>query len=56
MEKITSQKQIISDYLKNTTSHPSAENVYSEVRKKLPRISMGTVYRILTSLKEKGEV
>ena len=56
MERITSQKEIILDYLKNTDSHPKAEDVYLEVRKKLPRISMGTVYRILTSLKEKGEV
>ena len=56
MEKITSQKQVIIDYLKSTTSHPTTKEVYSGVRKKLPRISKGTVYRILTSLKEKGEV
>ncbi len=56
MEKITSQRKIISDYLKNTFSHPKAEDVYLEVRRKLPQISLGTVYRILNLLKNKGEV
>ena len=55
-ERLTSQKKIILDYLKHTKSHPSAEIVYKEVRKKLPRISKGTVYRILKNLKKKGEV
>jgi Fe2+ or Zn2+ uptake regulation protein len=56
MEKITSQKQIIIDYLKSTTSHPTVEEVYFEVRKKLPRISLGTVYRILASFKNNGKI
>ena len=56
MEKITSQKEIIFDYLKNTTSHPTVEEIYSKVREKLPRISRGTVYRILSSFKNKGKI
>lgn len=56
MERLTSQKKIISDYLKGIGTHPSAEDVYCAVRKKLPRISKGTVYRNLKGLKEKGEV
>jgi Fe2+ or Zn2+ uptake regulation protein len=55
-ERTTSQKKIILDYLKNTKSHPSAQRVYSEVKKALPRISQGTVYRILNNLKKKGEI
>ncbi len=55
-ERITSQKKIILDYLKKTKFHPSAEEVYLNARKKLPRISKGTVYRILNNLKEKGEI
>ncbi len=55
-ERITNQKKIILDYLKSTKNHPSAEKVYKEVKKKLPRISLGTVYRILKNLKEKGEI
>lgn len=55
-ERMTSQKKIILDYLRNTKSHPSAQRVYSEVKRVLPHISQGTVYRILNSLKKKGEV
>lgn len=53
---ITSQRKIISDYLKNITSHPSAEKIYLEVRKILPRISKGTVYRNLKTMKKDGEI
>jgi Fe2+ or Zn2+ uptake regulation protein len=56
MERLTNQKQVIIDYLKNIKTHPSAEEVYLNVKKKLPRISQGTVYRILKNFKEKGEV
>lgn len=55
-ERITSQKKIILDYLKNVKIHPSAETVFKTIRKKLPQISLGTVYRILNNLKEKGEI
>jgi len=56
MERITSQKEIILNYLKNVKTHPSAEDVYSSVKKDLPRISKSTVYRILKNLAEKGEI
>ena len=55
-ERMTSQKEIILDYIRNTKSHPSAKKVYTEIKRFLPRISYGTVYRILNNLKEKGEV
>jgi len=55
-ERMTSQKEIILDYIRNTKSHPSAKKVYDETKKVLPRISYATVYRILNNLKEKGEV
>jgi Fur family ferric uptake transcriptional regulator/Fur family peroxide stress response transcriptional regulator len=55
-ERITNQKRVILDYLKSTEIHPTAEKVYFEVKKKLPQISLGTVYRILNNLKEKGEI
>lgn len=56
IERITNQKKIILDYLKSVKTHPSAEAVYLAVKKKLPQISLGTVYRILNTLKEKGEI
>jgi len=55
MERLTSQKQIIIDHLMSVKTHPTAEEVYGAVRKKLPRISQGTVYRILNNFKDKGE-
>ena len=55
-ERITSQKKIVLDYLKGVKTHPSAEAIYKEVKKKLPHISRGTVYRILNNLKQKDEI
>ena len=55
-ERLTNQKRVILEYLKSTKSHPCAKEVYLEVKKKLPQISLGTVYRILNQLKEKGKV
>lgn len=55
-ERITSQKKIILDYLKDVKTHPSAREVYLAVREKLPRISQGTVYRTLKSFSEKEKI
>ena len=55
-ERMTAQKSFIYNYLKSVKTHPSAEVVYKEVRKKLPNISQGTVYRVLNNFKEKGEI
>ena len=56
MERNTSQKQIIKEYLANVKTHPSAEEIYVAVKKKLPTISKATVYRILKNFKEQGLV
>ncbi|MEK7658658.1 MAG: transcriptional repressor [Patescibacteria group bacterium] len=53
--RLTSQKKIILDYLMSVTSHPTAEDVYVEVKRKLPQISIGTVYRVLKNLDEKNK-
>ncbi len=55
-ERMTAQKSFIFDYLKSVKTHPSAEVVYKEIKKKLPNISQGTVYRVLNNFKEKGEI
>ena len=39
-----------------TKCHPSAEWVYQEVKDLYPQISLGTVYRNLTQLKEEGKI
>jgi len=46
----TKQLQIIWDTVKDDKSHPTADQIYERVRKKLPSISLGTVYRNLQKL------
>jgi Fe2+ or Zn2+ uptake regulation protein len=52
----TRQRTVILDILRQTRSHPSAEAIYREARKKLPNISLGTVYRNLGFLRDQGMV
>jgi len=56
MSRDTRQREAILRLLKSTTSHPAADQIYDEVRKEIPRISKGTVYRNLKVLKEAGLV
>lgn len=46
----TKQLQIIWDTVKDDKSHPTADQIYDRVRKQLPSISLGTVYRNLQKL------
>ena len=39
-----------------THEHPTAEIIYREARRVLPRISLGTVYRNLNFLRDQGTV
>lgn len=50
------QRRVILDKLRATKSHPSAMEVFRRVRERLPRISLGTVYRNLQILSDSGEV
>ena len=52
----TRQRQVVLDALKNTTAHPTADELYEVVRKKLPHVSLGTVYRNLEILSTCGEI
>lgn len=54
MTRMTRQKKTILEILQSTKSHPPADWVYEQARKKLPDISLGTVYRNLKLLKETG--
>jgi len=56
MIKKSRQRAAILTVLRNTTSHPSAEWIYEEVKKIVPNIGLATVYRNLRLLKEAGEV
>ena len=52
--RLTSQRQVILEELKKVKSHPTANEMYDMVRKRLPRIGLGTVYRNLDLLAKLG--
>ena len=52
----TKQKNLILETLMSTKSHPNADWIFQEVRKVIPNISLGTVYRNLNSLKADGQI
>ena len=54
--RMTRQRQVILEELRKVNTHPSADEVYEMVRKRLPRISLGTVYRNLEVLSESGQI
>jgi Fe2+ or Zn2+ uptake regulation protein len=49
-KRFTKQRQTILEILRGTYSHPDANWVYKKVCKKIPKISLGTVYRNLNIL------
>ena len=51
--RMTSQRQVILEELQKVKSHPTANEIYDMVRKRLPRIGLGTVYRNLEILADK---
>jgi Fur family transcriptional regulator, ferric uptake regulator len=52
--RLTTQRQIILEELGKVTSHPTANEVYDMVRRRLPRIGLGTVYRNLELMADSG--
>ena len=52
----TRQRQVILEELKRLTTHLTAVDLYEIVRKRLPRISLGTVYRNLELLARTGVI
>ena len=55
-QRVTRQRTIILEELRKAFTHPTADEVYSMVRQRLPRISLGTVYRNLDLLVEQGKI
>jgi len=56
MMRLTTQRQIILEELSKVKSHPTASDLYDMVRKRLPRIGLGTVYRNLDLMAENGMI
>ncbi len=51
---MTRQRRVILEELSKARTHPTADEVYARVRRRLPRISLGTVYRNLETLSARG--
>lgn len=52
----TRQRQIVLEAVRAHQDHPSADEIYLEVREIEPKISRGTVYRNLKILVENGDI
>ena len=52
--RMTHQRQVMLEEVQKVNTHPTADEVYEMVRKRLPRISLGTVYRNLEILSTSG--
>jgi len=52
--RMTNQRQVILEEIQKINTHPTADEVYEIVRRRLPRISLGTVYRNLEILSACG--
>lgn len=52
----TKQRRVILEVLRDAPSHPTASWIHREVRKRIPSVSLGTVYRNLNILKGQGQV
>ena len=53
---ITNQRKSILGFLKNNRNHPTAEDVYQEIRKIHPSASFRTVCKTLQTLRDIGEI
>ncbi len=51
---MTRQRQVVLEAVRATDAHPTGDEVYRLARRKLPHISLGTVYRNLELLSEAG--
>jgi Fur family ferric uptake transcriptional regulator len=52
--RITNQRDVILNELRAVKTHPTADELYTQVRRRLPRVSLATVYRNLEWLSEQG--
>ena len=54
--RLTPQRIAILKYLDGNTSHPTADDIYRDVRRHYPTLSFATVYNTIQTLKDHGKV
>jgi len=52
----TRQRQVVLEELRKLSTHPTAAELYELARRRLPKISLGTVYRNLELLVQMGVI
>jgi len=50
LSRNTKNKNVVLEIIKKSSEHPTADIIYYEAKKELPKISLGTVYRNLSYL------
>lgn len=53
---LNANARAVLETLRGNASHPTAQEVYDEVRRVRPKIGLATVYRILRQLAEQGVI
>jgi len=56
LRRNTPQRKVLLEELRKVSSHPTAAELYELVRRRMPKISLGTVYRNLELLTESGTI
>jgi len=56
LHRNTRQRQVILEELRKLKTHPTAAGLYAIVRRRMPKISLGTVYRNLELLSQLGTI
>ena len=54
--KYSRKREAVLNCLRSTTTHPSADWVYQQLKQEYPDMSLGTVYRNLSQCKQRGEI
>lgn len=50
------QRKLILEELRKLKTHPTADNIFGIIRKRIPKISFGTVYRNLNLLRSQNQI
>ena len=56
LKKYSRQREAILAKIRSTTSHPTADWVFQELREDWPNLSLGTVYRNLVLFRDEGSI
>lgn len=53
---LTEQRRLITEIVRNTEDHMTAEQIYMIAKERMPSIAIGTVYRNLGIMERDGEI